>query len=203
MRELVQDPFYELMSRDYDRCVIDYCLVAPDAPYRGIRSHREAVLFAMLKHIERYLADQRESEERWRPEAVAGDFFDWSLDFGKAQARWIDAAEFLFVPKIVRKIKGGSTIYDRKAPDIDAGEQIPYWYAFLEPPQGFDATPEDFERVNAALFPKGSDALEVCEWTTDWCNYFDAGHEWWGAACWSVYDRELERFVVVMASATD
>ena len=73
----------------------------------------------------------------------------------------------------------------------------------MEPPQGFDATPEDFERVNAALFPKGSDALEVCEWTTDWCNYFDAEHEWWGAACWSVYDRELGRFVVVLASATD
>ena len=87
------------------------------------------------------------------------------------------------MPTVVRKIKGGSTIYDRKDPDVDAGEQIPHWYAFLEPPQWFDATPEDFARANDALFPEGADALEVYEWTTDWSNYFDAGHEWWGTAC--------------------
>ena len=202
MHELTQDPFYELIDEEYDRCVIDYCLIAPDAPYRGIRSHREAVLFAMLKMIERYLADQRASEEKWADE-VADDFFPWSLDFGKAEAHQIDPGEFLFVPKIVRKIKGGATIYDRKDPDVDAGEQIPYWYAFLEPPQWFDATPEDFARVNGALFPKGADALEVYEWTTDWSNYFDAGHEWWGTACWSAYDRHLNRFAVLFASATD
>ena len=49
MRELTQDPFYELINEQYSRCIIDYCLIAPDMPYRGIRSHREAVLFAMLK----------------------------------------------------------------------------------------------------------------------------------------------------------
>ena len=203
MYELTQDPFYELIGEKYDRCVIDYCLIAPDAPYRGIRSHREAALFAMLKMIERYLADQRTSEKRQRSEEVAEDLFPWSLDFGKAEARRIDPAEFLFVPTAVRKIKCGATVYDRKGPDVDAGEQIPYWYAFLEPPQWFDATPEDFERVNDALFPKGIDALEVYEWTTDWSNYFEAGHEWWGTACWSVYDRHLDRFAVLFASATD
>ena len=87
--------------------------------------------------------------------------------------------------------------------DVDAGEQIPYWYAFLEPPQWFDVTPDDFRRVNEALFPEGTDALEVFEWTTDWSNHFDAGHEWWGTACWSVYDKHLDRFVVMFASATD
>ena len=202
MHELTQDPFYELIDKEYDRCVIDYCLIVPDAPYRGIRSHREAVLFAMLKVIERYLADQRASEEKWAEE-VAVDFFPWSLDFGKAEARQIDPEEFLFVPTVVRKIKGGATIYDRKDPDVDAGEQIPYWYAFLEPPQWFDATPEDFARVNGVLFPNGADALEVYEWTTDWSNYFDAGHEWWGTACWSAYDKYLNRFTVLFASATD
>lgn len=203
MHELTQDPFYELIGKEYDRCIIDYCLIAPDAPNRGIRSHREAVLFAMLKVIERYLAEQRTSEETWRPEEVADDFFPWSLDFGKAEARRIDPEEFLFVPTVVRKIKGGSTIYDRKDPDVDAGEQIPHWYAFLEPPQWFDATPEDFARANDALFPEGADALEVYEWTTDWSNYFDDGREWWGTACWSVYDAHLDRYVVLFASATD
>ena len=87
MRELTQDPFYELIGKEYSRCVIDYRLVAPDFPYRGIRSHREAVLFAMLKEIERYLADQRESEEKWTKE-IADDFFPWSIDFGKADFGW-------------------------------------------------------------------------------------------------------------------
>ena len=202
MHELTQDPFYELIDGKYHRCVIDYCLIAPDFPYRGIRSHREAVLFALLKVIERYLAEQRASEEKL-PDGVRDDFFPWSLDFAKAKAHRIDAEEFLFAPTVVRTVKGGSAIYDRKSPDIDAGEPMPYWYAFLEPPQWFDATPEDFRRVNEALFPEGADALEVYEWTTDWSNLFDAGHEWWGAACWSVYDKRLDRFAVLFASATD
>lgn len=176
MHELTQDPFYELIDEKYDRCVIDYCLIAPDFPYRGIRSHRESVLFAMLKIIERYLEEQRASEERWAKN-IHDDFFPWSLDFANAQAHQIDSEEFLFVPTIVRTIKGGSRIYGRKDPDFDAGEQIPYWYAFLQPPQWFDATPDDFRRVNEALFPEGADALEVYEWTTNWSNLFDAGHE--------------------------
>ena len=72
-----------------------------------------------------------------------------------------------------------------------------------EPPQWFDAKPDDFRRVNDALFPEETDALEVYEWTTDWSNYFDAGHEWWGTACWSIYDPHLDRFAVLFASATD
>ena len=202
MRELTQDPFYELLREEYDRCVIDYCLLDDDFPYRGMRSHREAVLFAMLKMIERYLRDQRESEEKWA-DKIKDDFFPWSIDFGKAEAHRIDPEEFLFVPTIVRRIQGGSAIYDRRDPDVDAGEQIPYWYAFLEPPQWTDATPDGFRRANDALFPKGTDELDVYEWTTDWSNYFDAGREWWGTACWSVYDMRSDRFVVLFASATD
>ena len=198
MRELTQDPFYELIGKEYDRCVIDYCLVESEFPYSGMESHREAVLFAMTKVVERCLEDDRASEEE-----VAGDLFPRSLDFEKAQAHLIDPNEFLFTPTIMRKVKGGPVVYDRKNPDVDAGEQIPYWYAFLEPPQWFDATPDDFRRVNDALFPKGTDKLEVYEWTTDWSDYFDDGHEWWGTACWSVYDARLNRFAVLFASATD
>ena len=123
--------------------------------------------------------------------------------FLSAQAHPISPEEFLFAPIVVRKIKGGSVIYDRPNPDVDAGEQIPYWYAFLEPPQWFGCAPDDFRRVNNALFPEGAGELEVFEWTTDWSNYFDAGREWWGTACWSVYDRRLDRFAVLFASATD
>ena len=96
------------------------------------------------------------------------------------------------------------------------GGGIPYWYAFLEPPHGTGTfvddrgeevrrryTPDDFHAVNRALFPSGTKRLVALEWTTDWSEYFDDGHEWWGAACWTVYDPGLDRFAVIMASATD
>lgn len=81
--------------------------------------------------------------------------------------------------------------------------KLNYRKAFLYPPHQNGYTGKDFVRVNAALFPNGIDGLEVYEWTTDWSDYFDDGHEWWGALCLTVFDRTLDRFVVIMASATD
>ena len=82
-------------------------------------------------------------------------------------------------------------------------EKLNYRKAFLYPPHENSYTGKDFVRVNAALFPNGTDALEVYTWDTDWSDYFDEGHEWWGALCLTVYDKTLDRFVVIMASATD
>ncbi len=88
------------------------------------------------------------------------------------------------------------------APVIKNGA-LNYRGAFLDPPHTNRYTDRDFDRVNGALFPNGTDRLEVCEWTTDWSDYFDDGHEWWGALCLTVYDPSLDRFAVIMASATD
>ncbi len=85
----------------------------------------------------------------------------------------------------------------------DRSGKLNYRKAFLYPPHGNGYSGSDFARVNAALFPNGTDALEVFEWSTDWSDYFDDGHEWWGALCLTVYDKTLGRFVVIMASATD
>lgn len=86
---------------------------------------------------------------------------------------------------------------------VNADEWLNYRKAFLCPPHGNVYTDDDFERVNAALFPGGADALEAFRWTTDWSDYFDEGHEWWGALCLTVYDKTLDRFVVILASASD
>ena len=82
-------------------------------------------------------------------------------------------------------------------------DRLTYRKAFREPPHLTDYSDADFDRVNAALFPKGTEGLEIYEWTTDWSSYFDDGHEWWGALCLTVFDRALGRFAVIMASATD
>jgi hypothetical protein len=43
----------------------------------------------------------------------------------------------------------------------------------------------------------------IYEWTTDWSDYYDDGHEWYGACCWSIYDGSVNRYVVLLVSATD
>ncbi|MFT3683614.1 MAG: hypothetical protein QM783_01600 [Phycisphaerales bacterium] len=48
----------------------------------------------------------------------------------------------------------------------------------------------------------GSDQVMIWEWPTDWAHWFEAGHEWWGAACWTIWTRP-DRFVGIVASATD
>lgn len=201
MREINNDPFYKWIG-NYKNCIIDYCLMEDDTPYQGMRSHKDAVLFAMLKVIERDIDTQVKTEIGYRRE-VRAEPFPWYLDIGKAQARQIDPAAFFRVPEILGKDRVGRWAYASALPDPLKGEQIPYWYAFWETPHTSGYGPDEFRKVNAVLFPAGTDALEIYEWTTDWCDYFDDGHEWWGAACWSVYDRRLNRFVVIMASTTD
>ena len=85
----------------------------------------------------------------------------------------------------------------------DGDEWLNYRRAFLCPPHPNGYTDRDFDRVNAVLFPGGTAELEVYRWTTDWSDYFDEGHEWWGALCLTVYDRTLDRFTVILASASD
>lgn len=94
------------------------------------------------------------------------------------------------------------TAQDLFSPDCD-DDRLSYRRAFLSPPYKTAYTEKDFNKVNAALFPNGTDDLAVYRWSTDWAEYFDDGNEWWGALCCTVHDKSLNRFVVIMASATD
>lgn len=201
MRELQNAPFYEMIG-NYKNCIIDYCLIEDDTPYQGERSHKDAVLFAMLKVIERDIDTQLKTEIGYRRE-VRAEPFPWNLDIGKAKARQIDPAALFHVPENLQKNRVGRWSYDCGLPDPLKGEQIPYWYAFWETPHTSGYGPDEFRKVNSVLFPEGTDELEVYEWTTDWSNYFDDGREWWGTACWSAYDKRMNRYVVIMAATTD
>lgn len=113
-------------------------------------------------------------------------FFDeedeWHYNVGKADAKNVDV---------------GALFAQINKNDFN------YRYAFLHPPCETHYTNADFDRVNNALFPNGKEPLEVYEWTTDWSEYFDDGHEWWGTLCYTVYDKSLDRYVIILASATD
>ncbi len=78
-----------------------------------------------------------------------------------------------------------------------------YRKAFLCPPHETEYDGKDFDLVNSILFPYGTDKLEVYTWDTGWSDYFNDGREWWGTLCITIYDGSVDRFVVIMASATD
>ena len=78
-----------------------------------------------------------------------------------------------------------------------------YRKAFLYPPHGNSYTDSDFERLNTVLFPGGTESLEVYRWMADQSELSNECNERWGALCLTVYDRTLERFVIIMTSSMD
>ena len=210
MYEIKNDPFFDYI-RQYDPDIeyhlvgeVDYHLLADDKPYEGLRSHRSALIVVFDHLVENSIADQKSIRERYG-DYLAADLSPLVYDIEKAQPTPLDPDEFFYCPNIVKVDYYGNVFYDaRWKPDDDnCGTTVPYWYALMEPVHGKNNKPEDFEKVNGALFPKGSDMLDMYEWTTDWSDLFDAGHEWYGACCWSIYDKIMDRYVVMLVSATD
>ncbi len=93
--------------------------------------------------------------------------------------------------------------YEKERCNLSGGYKRPYWYLFLDPPHSTKYTINDFIKINDLLFPKGKDNLEIYDWNVEWSNYFDDGLEWWGAAAISIYDKLLDRYVIILASSTD
>ena len=85
-----------------------------------------------------------------------------------------------------------------------APELMRYRGAFAEPPYPTGYTAEDSRKINAVLFPPPSrEDLAVCVWNDDFSSCFDDGKEWWGTDFWSIYDKHLQRFVIIAASLID
>ena len=210
MKEIKKDAFYDLAGQ-YDLNSehhlvgeVEFYLLGDDKPYEGLKSHREALIHVFDLLVERSAEDQERAGERWGG-GIAGQPVPLTYDIDKAQAARLDPRAFFYCPRIVKTDHYGNNSYDAgwKPNDENFGTTVPYWYAVLEPVHGGKNRPEDFKKVNETLFPNGTDALDIYEWTTDWSDYFDDGHEWYGACCWSVYDKSMDRFVVMVVSATD
>lgn len=204
------DAFYEYIKRyDPDNEYhlvgeVDYHLLSDDKPYEGPKSHREA-----LHVVFEWLVKQSiEDEERARimfGDDLADKLQPLVYNIDQAKSSPLDPQTFFYCPNIVSTDYYGNVRYDADwvPNDENFGTTVPYWYAVMEPVHGRRNKPEDFKKVNEVLFPNGTDALDIYEWTTNWSDFFDAGHEWYGACCWSVYDKTLDRYVVMLVSATD
>lgn len=90
-----------------------------------------------------------------------------------------------------RKLKGKALF----AP-VDSDKWLNYRRAFLNPPRGSACTDDDFDRVNAALFPGGEESLEVYRWIAD-------GPDSSSVLLLTVYDKTPDRFVIIKAAASD
>lgn len=210
MREIKKDAFYDYI-RQYDSDIeyhlvgeVDYHLLCDDKPYAGLQSHREALTVVFDHLAENEIENQKSARERFGDD-LADRLSPLVYDINKAQAAPLNPNEFLYCPNIVTIDYYGSVSYDAewRPGDDNCGTTVPYWYALMEPVCSRRNRPDDFRKVNAALFPNGADALDIYEWTTDWSDFFDAGHEWYGACCWSIYDKSMNRYVVMLVSATD
>ncbi len=208
MKRIDNDAFYEYIKQ-YDPDSeyhmvgeVNYNLLCDDKPYEGITSHREA-----LRSVFDWLVEQS-IEDIQNARIMFGDDFADKLrlldyDINKAKPFPLDPQVFFYCPNIVKTDYYSNVFYDAEWEPENDGTTVPYWYALMEPVQGRRNKPEDFKKVNEALFPNGTDALEIYEWTTDWSDFFDAGHEYYGACCWSVYDKTRNRYAVMLVSATD
>lgn len=210
MQEIINDAFYDV-AEQYDSDSeyhfvgeVDYHLLRDDKPYQGVKSHREALLFVFDWLVKKSMENQERARER-SSDDIANQLVPMAYDIDKAQSTPLTPQAFFYCPNIVKTDYYGNVRYDAEwSPNDDNfGTNVPYWYALMEPVHGRNNKPEDFKKVNEVLFPNGTDALDIYAWTTDWSDFFDAGHEWYGACCWSVYDKSLNRYVVMLVSATD
>ena len=210
MKRIDKDAFYEYIKQ-YDPDSefhlvgeVDYNLLCDDKPYEGMKSHRKA-LRCVFDWLVKQSIEDKENARIMFGNHVADQLRPLAYDIDKAQPSPLAPPVFFYCPNIVKTDYYGNVCYDAEwvPNDENFGTTVPYWYALMEPVHGRNNKPEDFKKVNEVLFPNGTDALDIYEWTTDWSDFFDAGHEWYGACCWTVYDKSLNRYVVMLVSATD
>lgn len=185
MIEITNHEVYALLENKYDRVGLDYVLLLTNEECGGLEVHRRAVLEAFHILNKRFAA------------------FDYCLDLepGKMVATVSSLEELLQLPTEdydkhkVRGTKSSGRSFSIPTP-------LPYWFAFLEPPQGTPYLTEDFIAFNQVLFPH-REGVEVYRWNDAFSNYFDAGKEGWGTGLWTVFDKKSRMMVVIGASLTD
>ncbi|MET3446782.1 hypothetical protein [Ralstonia sp. 1138] len=84
--------------------------------------------------------------------------------------------------------------------------------AFLDPPYGTKLETKAFREWAELLGLLPADGLNVIDWVgnpdeeperSTWCDYFDAGKEWWGIWCLTAYNARCRTLCVLAASTTD
>jgi hypothetical protein len=92
----------------------------------------------------------------------------------------------------------------RKYPDNLGG----FIYALIEPPFNMKLGKEIRKRGEYVIdfidfFFGNLKNITVYSWSVDCSRVFDAGKEWWGSHFWTIYNKEKNWYVSIIASTTD
>jgi hypothetical protein len=192
---------------DAARCVVDFTVraVAPGLVVTEM-AHR-GLLQALFDEI---LAIEQHGHATWvarNPELASKPFDSTAHNVAQAQATPWNAAcvtdATAFIP--------GQRIY---APRSRAGAS-PFeclFQAFVYPPYGATCEPGLFADFCGVVGLLPGQGIEVLDWVGDpttapersaWSNYFDAGKEWWGIWCLTIWNPRQRTLSALAASSTD
>jgi hypothetical protein len=198
MRSVAPEPELSSLLERYDAAggVLDYVFFAAHDIGPPPTFHRAAALAGMVE-IDRRLEQRanRTASEEYPIEM----FYRVRWDEAKLTGEGISFSSFWGTDDVEPKPIG-----DRawSIPIVDG-----YKTAFFHPPHGLRGSAAENAKLFADLnrYVLGTDpqGAEIFSWSTDWSNYFDAGHEWWGALYWTIRPAGSQRMVVVGASTTD
>lgn len=191
--------------------VLDTLLLQADAPCgHPIADGRQALL-ASRAWSGLPDADQGHWVERpcldahGQPISPEGELIDWQSFCGP-------------MPRPYRTPTASGGLSQRWSLELPAGGGAPgFFYALFMPPydvrkpQGETAIAQMLKDWRMRYFGEllhvqhmaDAQALRVVRWRTDWSNYFEPGHEWWGAFCWTLHDHRNGQITVIKAASTD
>lgn len=198
MRNEASEPELRSLLARFDAAggVLDYVFLAQAGVGPPHACHRAAALAGMAE-IDRRL-------EQWAVQNASAKY-PIEMFF---RVRW-DEAKVAGEPVSFSTFWGTDDVEPK--PIGDRAWSIPnkdgYKTAFFHPPYTLSGSASEkmelFVGINRYVLGADPERAEIFSWSTDWSNYFEAGHEWWGAFYWTIRPTGSQRIVVVGASSTD
>ena len=198
---IIKDRSFEDVQKKYRNHCLDIVLLDGEGTNKGTIGHKTAVIYAMTSNIFSNLRGQ---------DYKADDF-----NLGIMQCERINPSDFFKMCKVIQRGSHKKPLFEYSDGYVPDGFyalgtksndriKIMYSYAWLNSPYPTNYSMDDFEFFNNVLFPNGRGFLDIYRWKDNFCDkYFLPGKEWWGTGLWSVYDKTLDRFVIIGASQTD
>jgi hypothetical protein len=198
MRNAASDPeLCSLLARfDAAGGVLDYVILERQDAVSQYACHRAAALAGMAE-VDRRL--EKWAVQHASPKYPIDMFFRVRWDEAKLTGEPVGFSTFWGTDDVEAKPIGKRA---RSIPNVDG-----YKTAFFHPPYALQGSASEkaelFTGINRYVLGAEPQQAEIFSWSTNWSNYFEAGHEWWGAFYWTIHPADSQRMVVVGASSTD
>lgn len=198
--------------------VIDYVLIggiSSEQDPQSYECHKKGAVFTVEAACTRYRSREKGPASRREPDNIQGKLI-YPTDFFAPGYTWIPIDEIATFPRLSEEQRA----FYQASRNVQLYQGMGYYfhnyhYAFRYTPHGL-ARYEDviqklseqeveqlFSEINNALFGDEKEAVAIYSWSTDWADYFNEGHEWWGSFLWTVYSSQTNILVGIAASTSD